>query len=128
MECPAGSHPVYKCTQNRYFQQTPEFDAVQFTLDVVTLPQTPCKRLSYNYELKKADLSLLRDILSHVPWNIIEDTGNIEESWQLFKDLFMSAVNMSVPRVQWRRKKLKHWFSYQTIHLIRAKTATTLAY
>ena len=93
-----------------------DHDAVQFTLNVVTPPQTPCKRSLYNY--KKADLSLLRDILSHVPWNIIEDTGNVEESWQLFKDLFMSTVNMSVPRVQWRRKKLKHWFSYQTIHLI----------
>ena len=95
-----------------------DHDAVQFNLNVVTLPQTP-KRSLYNY--KKADLSLLRDILSHVPWNINEDTGNIEESWQLFKDLFMSAVNMSVPHVQWRRKKLKHWFSYQTIHLIRQK-------
>ena len=96
-----------------------DHDAVQFILNVVAPPQTSCKRSLFNY--KKADLSLLCDILSHVPWNIIESNGDVEESWQLFKDLFMSAVNMSVPRVQWRRKKLKHWFSYQTIHLIRQK-------
>ena len=96
-----------------------DHDAVQFTLNVITSPQTPCKRSLYNY--KKADLLLLRDILSHIPWSIIEGTGDIEDSWQLFKDLFLSAVNMSVPRLQWRRKKLKHWFSYQTIHLIRKK-------
>ena len=90
--------------------------AVQFILKVATLPQTPCKRSLFYY--KKADLTLLCDTLSHVPWHIIESTGDVEESWQLFKDLFMSAVNISVPRVQWRRKKLKHWFSYHTIHLI----------
>ena len=96
-----------------------DHDAVQFTLNVVIPSQSRCKRLLYNY--KKADLSLLCDTLHHVPWNIIEGTDDIEESWQLFKDLFMSAINVSIPRVQWRRKKLKHWFSYQTIHLIRQK-------
>ena len=45
-----------------------------------------CRRLLYNY--KKANLSLLSDTLSHVPWNIIETTNDVEESWQLFKDLF----------------------------------------
>ena len=50
-------------------------------------PQTSCKRSLFNY--KKADLSLLCDTLSHVPWNNIpgnmrESTGDDEESWQLF--------------------------------------------
>ena len=93
-----------------------DHDAVRFTLNVVIPPQTSCKRSLFNY--KKADLSLLCDTLSHVSWNIIESTGDVKESWQLFKDLFMSTVNMFVPHVQWRRKKLKYWLSYQTIHLI----------
>ena len=76
-------------------------------------------RVLYNY--KKAYLSLLRDILFHVPWSIIEGTWDIEESWQLSKDLFLSAISVSVPRVWWKKKKTKHWFSYETIHLIRQK-------
>ena len=74
------------------------YDAVRFTLNVVIPPQTSGKRSLFSY--KKADLLLLCDTLSHVPWNIIESTGDIEESWQLFKDLFVSTVNTSVPHVQ----------------------------
>ena len=36
----------------------------------------------------------------HVSWNIIETAGNAEESWQLFKDLFLSAINTCVPHLQ----------------------------
>ena len=93
-----------------------DHDAIQLSLDIAIPMQSHCKRLLYNY--KKVNLSILFDILSHVPWNIIETVDDVEESWQLFKDLFWSAINTCVPRLQWRRKKLKHWFSYQTIHLI----------
>ena len=40
---------------------------------------------------------------------LVEGTSDIEESWQLFEDLFLSALNVSVPHIQWRRRKLKHW-------------------
>ena len=34
---------------------------------------------------------------------------------------FWTAVEVSVPRVRGRRRKLKHWFSYNTIHQIHKK-------
>ena len=96
-----------------------DHDAVKFTLCAADALQTPCKRSLYNY--KKADLSLLLDTLSHIPWTIIESASDVEDSWQQFKDLFLTAVEVTVPRVQWRQRKLKHWFSYDTIHHIRKK-------
>ena len=96
-----------------------DHDAVKFTLCAADALQTPCKRTLYNY--KRANLSSLLDTLSHIPWTIIESANDIEDSWQQFKDLFLTAVEVTVPRVRWRQKKLKHWFSYDTIHHIRQK-------
>ena len=39
----------------------------------------------------------------------------------MFKDLLFSVVDMTIPRFKWKKKKLNHWFSYETIHLIRQK-------
>ena len=83
-----------------------DHDAVKFSLCAVDALQTSCKRSLYNY--KKADLSLLVDTLSHIPWTVIESACDIEDSWQQFKDLCLTAVEVSVPRVRWRRRKLKH--------------------
>ena len=96
-----------------------DHDAVKFSLCAVDALQTPCKRSLYNY--KKADLSLLVDTLSSIPWTVIESACDIEDSWQQFKDLFLTAVEVTVPHVRWRCRKLKHWFSYNTIHQIRKK-------
>ena len=35
-----------------------------------------------------------------------------------FKDLFFSAVDSVVPKVNWNKKKMKHWFSHDAIQLI----------
>jgi len=69
-----------------------DHNPIQFMLNAVSPPQLHHQRVLYNY--KKADLSLLCDTLSHVSWNIIEGTCDIEESWQLFKDLFLSAISI----------------------------------
>jgi len=96
-----------------------DHEAIHFMLNVIVPPQSPCKRILYNY--KKADMSVFLETLSHVPWHLIENATDIEESWQLFKDLLFSVVDMTIPRLKWRKWKLKHWFSYETIHLIRQK-------
>ena len=96
-----------------------DHDAVHFMLNVVVPPQSPCKRILYNY--KKADMSVFLETLSHVPWHLIENATDIEESWQLFKDLLFSVVDMTIPSLRWKKRKLKHCFSYETIHLIRQK-------
>ena len=30
-----------------------------------------------------------------------------------------SAAGAAIPKVDWKRSKMKHWFSYETIHLVR---------
>ena len=96
-----------------------DHDAVEFSLSMLVPSQSSCRRVLYNY--KKADLSGLIETLSHVPWNTIETADSIESSWSMFKDLFLTAVDSFVPKLRWKQKKLKHWFSYGTIHLIRKK-------
>ena len=98
-----------------------DHDAVRFMLNIVLPSQSPCRRVLYDY--KKADMSVFLETLSHIPWHIIENATDIEESWQLFKDLLFSVVDMTIPRFKWKKRKLKHWFSYETIHLIRQNDA-----
>ena len=59
--------------------------------------------------------------MSRVRWNTMELAGTIESSWMLFKDLFFSAIDSVVSKVQWKKSKMKHWFSCDTIHLIYKK-------
>ena len=66
-----------------------DHDAIKFTLSVVLPGKSSCKRLPYNY--KRADLSLLSNVMCQVPWNTMELAGTIESSWMLFKDLFFSC-------------------------------------
>ena len=68
----------------------------------------------------KADIDLFCDTLQHLPWNCVS-SSDIEEAWLLWKDMFLGAADASIPKVRWRRSKMKHWFSYETIHLIRLK-------
>ena len=35
--------------------------------------------------------------------------------------MFFGAADAAIPKVHWRRSRMKHWFSYETIHLIRLK-------
>ena len=54
-------------------------------------PQSPCKRIFYSY--KKADMSV-SCLMFH------KNAIDIEESWQLFKDLFFAVVDMTIPRLK----------------------------
>ena len=53
-------------------------------------------------------MSVFLETLSHVPWHLIENATDIEESWQLFKDLLFSVVDMTIPSLRWKKRKLKH--------------------
>ena len=96
-----------------------DHDAILFLLNITVSVESPCKRVLYNY--KRADMSVFLETLSHVPWHIIESVSDFEESWQLFKDLFFSVLDISIPRLKWKKSKLKHWFSQETIHSVRRK-------
>ena len=43
---------------------------------------------------------------SHVPWDVIDFSGDIEVSWSMWKDLFFSAVDMVAPKTSGRNIKL----------------------
>ena len=94
--------------------------ALQF---VVTLPScsiSRCWRLLYNYA--KADFQLFHDTLSHVPWDsVIDYDSDIDSVWSQWHDLFLSVADSCIPRVRWRQRKMKHWFTDHTLHLIRQK-------
>ena len=77
-----------------------------------------CSRLLYNY--KKADLDHLYEVLSQVPWNCIS-SYDIDESRTMWKDLFFCAADSAIPKVRWKKSKVKHWFTDEPIHLINMK-------
>ena len=95
-----------------------DHEAIYFELNAV--PQTRQKHVRYLYNYHKADIDLLCNTLHHVPWNCIS-SSDVEDAWTLWKDMFFGAVDVAVPKVRWKRPKMKHWFSYDTIHLIRLK-------
>lgn len=78
-----------------------DHDAIHFMLNITVSLESPCKRVLYNY--KRADMSVFLETLSHVPWHIIKSASDIEELWQLFKDLFFSVVDMTIPCVKWKK-------------------------
>ena len=84
------------------------------------LPPNATKTCLLPVHYHKADFGLLCDTLCHIPWNCISGS-DVEEAWSLWKDMFFSAVNAAVPKIRWKRSKMKYWFSYDTIHLIRLK-------
>ena len=73
----------------------------------------------YNY--KKADFCAFKELLSRVPWDQLDFHSDIEDAWTCWKDLFFSVVDSVVPTTRWKRVKLKHWFTDETLHLIHVK-------
>ena len=39
----------------------------------------------------------------------------------MWKDLYLSAIDQTVPKLKWSRRRVKHWFGYDTISLIHRK-------
>jgi len=87
--CPTRNHNIFDLV----FTNTPDLianvdvidnlpstdhDAIQFHLCLALPLQETCQRVLYNY--KKADLSELNATLSHVPWHLIEQCDNVEDS------------------------------------------------
>ena len=95
-----------------------DHEAIYF--EASTVPPTQQKSPRYFYNYCKADFDLFCDSLHLMPWNCIS-SSDVEEAWSLWKDMFFGAADAAIPKVRWRRSRMKHWFSYETIHLIRLK-------
>ena len=72
----------------------------------------------YNY--KKADFCAFLEVLSRVPWSQLNFDDDIETAWTCWKDFF-AAVDSIIPKTRWKQSKVKHWFTPDTLHLIRVK-------
>ena len=95
-----------------------DHDSIVFSLNVLPPKQEVTHCLLYNY--KKADFDTYRDTLSLVPWDLAK--SNDVNDWRCqWKDLSFAVVNDTIPRVRWRRYKMKCWLSLTTLRLIRAK-------
>ena len=60
--------------------------AIEFSVSITIPVQSRCQRTLYNY--KKADFNAFREMLSHIPWDVVSDSDDVEYSWCLWKDLF----------------------------------------
>ena len=96
-----------------------DHEAVSFIISVPNASSHQHSRYLYNF--KRADFDHLKSVLSHAPWDMIDFSGDIETSWCMWKDLFLSAVDMAVPKTKWKKHKVKHWFHSDTIDLIHHK-------
>ena len=64
-------------------------------------------KVTYNYA--KADFQIFRDTLSIVPWDsVIDYDSDIDIVWNQWCDLFLSVANSCIPRIKWKRRKMKH--------------------
>ena len=96
-----------------------DHDAVNFVIEAeVNAKNIPPR---YLYDYSKIDQEHFATIFSRVPWDLIDYDSDIEVSWAMWKDLFLSAIDESVPKLKWNRRKIKHWFSQDTISLIHKK-------
>ena len=97
-----------------------DHEALQFTVTLPSCFKSNCCRLLYNYA--KADFQLFQDTLSHVPWDsVIDYNSDIDCVWTQWHNLFLSVADLCIPKVKWRRRKMKHWFTDRTLRLIRQK-------
>ena len=107
----SGVHPI---------DSLPGTDHEAILFEVSAVPPIQQNSPQYLYNYHKADLVLFFDTLHHMPWNCIS-SSDVEEAWSLWKDMFFGAADAAIPKVRWRRSRMKHWFSYETIRLIKLK-------
>ena len=58
---------------------------------------------------------------SHIPWYMIDYDAGVELSWAMWKDLYLLAIDQTVPKLKWNHHKFKHWISHDTISLMHKK-------
>ena len=99
-----------------------DHDAVSFTIMTSAPTRPTTKRVLYNY--KKADFKFFRSTLSRIPWDLAypsDGDDDIDQLWNVWKDLFFSAIDFCIPKSSWCSRKSKYWFTKDTLYLIRKK-------
>ena len=99
----------------------PNTDHNAISFSVASVPPRPINHSRLLYNFCSIDSTHLSSVLSSTPWCVIDYTGDIELSWSMWKDLFFSIIDSVIPKVRWKSRKIKHWFSSSTINLIHKK-------
>ena len=68
--------------------------AIEFLLSVGIPVQYHCQRTLYDY--KKADFNAFREVLSHIPWDIVSDGDDIEYSWSRAGATILQVVRLNL--------------------------------
>ena len=98
-----------------------DHNAISFSVSAVLSSSSNNTWFLYNYS--DIDLTHFNSVFFRIPWNVIDHDGDIELSWSMWKDLFLCAIDSTIPKVKWKSRKLKHWFSPSTINLIHKKAS-----
>ena len=75
-----------------------DHDAVHFVINVDTTKSGSCQRYLYNY--KRVNFDYFESVLTRVPWNTIDFDSDIETSWTMWKDLFFSVIDLTIPKTK----------------------------
>ena len=97
-----------------------DHNAISFSVSAVLSSSSNNTRFLYNYS--DIDLTHFNSVFFRILWNVIDHDSDIELSWSMWKDLFLCAIDSTIPKVKWKSRKLKHWFSPSTINLIHKKS------
>ena len=64
-----------------------------------------------NYAFNKADWSHLRSLFSYSPWDLTLEQQEINVNWEVWKDLYFTVVNESIPKYRLKRKNIAPWIT-----------------
>jgi len=52
---------------------------------------------------------MLKDLLDEIPWKAVLRDNEVEQSWQLFKDIFLRTQELSIPMC--KKSGMRGWKS-----------------
>ena len=61
------------------------------------------------------------EMMLSILWNTCIFDGNIHETWDRFRDLFLSAIKCVVPEIKIKGKRKVPWISPEIIKLVQSK-------
>ena len=95
-------------------------DHMLITFDIISLKRIkPFKRYVYNY--KDADFGGLQELLNYIPWDIAYDENYMDLSTVKWMDLFLSAVNDCVPKIEIKSANSAPWIDAEVLKAVRKK-------
>jgi len=56
------------------------------------------KSIVRTLNFRRANFQLFKEIVRRTPWETVLRSRGIEQSWQLFKDVFQRAQELSIPK------------------------------